>query len=97
MTPISNPSTPAPSYAQPYVYQNQNAPPMPQQQTGQYQPPMNGAHEVASPVQGQSLFTQQQNTHTQTNTNTQAHEVDAISTPNAPGGGGRPVYEMGGR
>lgn len=96
MTPISNPSTPAPAYAQPYVYQNQNAPPMPQQTTGQYQPPMNGAHEVASPVQGQGLFTQQQSTHTQSNTNIQAHEVDAISTPQAPGAG-RPVYEMGGR
>jgi hypothetical protein len=48
MTPISNPSTPAPAYAQPYVHPN--GPPMPQQHNGVYQPPANGAHEVASPV-----------------------------------------------
>lgn len=89
MTPISNPSTPAPAYAQPYVYQNQTTPPIPQQQSGQYQPPANGAHEVASPVQ-------QQNTFTNANMNPQAHEVDATSVPHAPGNG-KPVYEMGGR
>jgi hypothetical protein len=50
MTPISNPTTPAPAYAQPYMA---NAPPMPQQH-GQYQPPANGAHEVASPMSPQS-------------------------------------------
>jgi hypothetical protein len=48
MTPISNPSTPAPAYAQPYG--SPNPPPMPQQHTGQYQPPTNGAYEVPSPV-----------------------------------------------
>lgn len=49
MTPISNPSTPAPAYAQPHMAPN--APPMPQQHTGNYQPPNNGAHEAPSPVQ----------------------------------------------
>lgn len=49
LTPISNPPTPAPVYAQP-MYGSPMAPPMPQQQTGQYQPPANGAHEVASPI-----------------------------------------------
>jgi preprotein translocase subunit SecG len=44
-TPVSNPTTPAPAYVQPYMA---NAPPMPQ--AGQYQPPANGAHEVPSPV-----------------------------------------------
>jgi hypothetical protein len=44
-TPVSNPTTPAPAYVQPYMA---NAPPMPQ--SGQYQPPANGAHEVPSPV-----------------------------------------------
>lgn len=92
MTPISNPSTPAPAYAQPYVYQNQNAPPMPQQQ-GQYQPPANGAHEVASPVQQQGGFA---NANTYPTANRQAHEVDAISVPQG-SGNGKPVYEMGGR
>jgi hypothetical protein len=47
----SNASTPAPAYAQPYMASN--APPMPQQQLGQYQPPMNGAHEVPSPISQQ--------------------------------------------
>ncbi|KAH3962700.1 hypothetical protein HBI73_159580 [Parastagonospora nodorum] len=45
----SNATTPAPAYVQPYMASN--APPMPHQ--GQYQPPANGAHEVASPVEGQ--------------------------------------------
>jgi preprotein translocase subunit SecG len=47
-SPISNSSTPAPAYVQPYMAPN--APPMPQQQSGQYQQPANGAHEVPSPV-----------------------------------------------
>jgi uncharacterized protein YneF (UPF0154 family) len=47
----SNASTPAPAYVQPYMASN--APPMPQHQSGQYQPPMNGAHEVHSPISEQ--------------------------------------------
>jgi cbb3-type cytochrome oxidase subunit 3 len=47
MTPISNPTTPAPMYAQPY---GSPAPPMPQQYTAQYQAPANGAHEIPSPM-----------------------------------------------
>jgi hypothetical protein len=49
LTPVSNPATPAPAYAQPYM--TPNAPPMPQQHTGNYQPPNSGAHETPSPVQ----------------------------------------------
>jgi cbb3-type cytochrome oxidase subunit 3 len=45
MTPISNPSTPAPAYAQPYAHPN--GPPMPQQHNSQYQTP---TQEVVSPL-----------------------------------------------
>jgi cbb3-type cytochrome oxidase subunit 3 len=54
LTPISNPSTPAPTYAQPYMAPN--APPMPQQHTGNYNTPNNGAHEAPSPVQYMSQY-----------------------------------------
>jgi preprotein translocase subunit SecG len=50
-TPVSTSSTPAPAYVQPYMAPN--APPMPQQHSGQYQAPANGAHEISSPVQQQ--------------------------------------------
>lgn len=102
MTPISNPgSPPPPQYNQPY-----GAPPMqqqPQQQQQQYQYVANGAHEVAAPVPQQSVSPvqqQQNNVPMQPNAGpappTGAHEVDAISAPNAPGKTG-PVYEIGGR
>lgn len=137
----SNASTPVPAYVQPYMAPN--APPMPQHHSGQYQPPMNGAHDIPSPIPQQhtgqyqlpingahevpSPVSQQHSGQYQGPINgahevpspdmapsaqlqpqatapTQqfpspaggAHEVDAISSPHAPGKTG-PVYEMGGR
>lgn len=96
MTPISNPSTPAPQYSQPYGAP-QNAPPMPQQQIAQYMYPTNNAHEVAGsphPHQQPSVSPVQQ--HVSPAPAPAAHEVDAMSVPQAPKTGG-PVYEIGGR
>lgn len=77
----------------------QSTSPAPQQQ--QYQYVASGAHEVAAPVPQQSVspVQQQQNNLPMQSTGpaaTGAHEVDAISVPNAPGRTG-PLYEMGGR
>ncbi|KAL5120784.1 hypothetical protein ACEQ8H_001265 [Pleosporales sp. CAS-2024a] len=101
LTPISNPTTPAP-----------NVPPLPQQQ-GHYQPPAHGAHEVPSPISQQSTGVYQPPTMTgahevpsppppppsvspvhpySTPPPAGAHEVDAGSTQHAPS---KPVYEMG--
>lgn len=83
VTPISNPSTPAPAYAQPYAAPN--APPMPGQVP----------QGVASPVSPYTSPVQQFSTPPPM---VGAHEVDAVSVPHVPGGKGQgPVYEMGGK
>ncbi|KAH8727891.1 hypothetical protein GQ44DRAFT_769951 [Phaeosphaeriaceae sp. PMI808] len=94
MSPISNPSTPAPAYSQPFA--PPNVPPMPQQHTGQYQPPANGAHEVGSAGVSQPPQQYMVSPLQQATPSFGAQEVHANSTPHAPGRSG-PVYEMGGK
>lgn len=94
-TPVSNPTTPAPAYSQPYG--NPGGAPMPGQSTMQpyHHTTAAGAFEADSrgvsppaPQQAVSPISQYQGA------TGGAHEVDAISVPQG-GPGARPVYEMG--